>query len=125
MEFVSDQYTVSEHNRSLSDGDVSYQSSVICYTRQHSAQVMMDFEERILSESSRIVFKPGDQVRSAQVMMDFEERILSESSRIVFKPGDQVRSAQVMMDFEERILSESSRIVFKPGDQVRVIFESR
>ena len=68
MEFVSDQYTVSEHNRSLSvpvyrHGDVSYQSSVICYTRQHSAQVMMDFEERILSESSRIVFKPGDQVR--------------------------------------------------------------
>ena len=67
MEFLSDQYKVAEHNRSISVpvyryGDVSYQSSVICYTRQHSAQVMMDYEERLLSESSRIVFEPGDRV---------------------------------------------------------------
>ena len=67
MEFLSDQYTIAENNRSINvpvyrHGDVSYQSSVICYTRQHSAQVMMDFEERIFSELSRIVFEPGDKV---------------------------------------------------------------
>ena len=67
MEFGSDKYTIAEQNKSISvpvyrHGDLSYQSSVICYTRQQTAQVMMDYDERILSEESRIIFQPGDRV---------------------------------------------------------------
>ena len=67
MEFTFDKFTVAEQNKSINaavyrHGDLSYQSSVICYTRQRTAQVMMDYEERFLSEASRIIFKPGDRV---------------------------------------------------------------
>ena len=72
MEFTFDKFTVAEQNKSINaavyrHGDLSYQSSVICYTRQRTAQVMMDYEERFLSEASRIVFKPGDRVCSFYV----------------------------------------------------------
>ena len=43
-------------------GDTSFESSVICYTRQNTAVVMVDYIERILSEESRIVFKAGEKV---------------------------------------------------------------
>ncbi|KAG2457200.1 FRAS1-related extracellular matrix protein 2-like [Polypterus senegalus] len=41
-------------------GDISYQSTVRCYTRQGTAQVMMDFEERPNIDSSVITFFPGE-----------------------------------------------------------------
>jgi hypothetical protein len=40
-------------------GDIQHRSSVRCYTRQGSAQVMMDFEERPNTEVSIITFLPG------------------------------------------------------------------
>lgn len=40
-------------------GDISYRSTVRCYTRQGSAQVMMDFEERPNTDASLITFLPG------------------------------------------------------------------
>lgn len=43
-------------------GDSSEISSVICYTRQNTAVVMMDYDERPLSEVSRVVFLPGEKV---------------------------------------------------------------
>ena len=76
MEFTFDKFTVAEQNKSINavvyrHGDLSYQSSVICYTRQRTAQVMMDYEERFLSEASRIIFKPGDRVYSFYILIDF------------------------------------------------------
>nr|XP_020040117.1 FRAS1-related extracellular matrix protein 2 [Castor canadensis] len=41
-------------------GDIQHRSSVRCYTRQGSAQVMMDFEERPNTEVSIITFLPGE-----------------------------------------------------------------
>ncbi|XP_020825655.1 LOW QUALITY PROTEIN: FRAS1-related extracellular matrix protein 2 [Phascolarctos cinereus] len=41
-------------------GDIQHRSSVRCYTRQGSAQVMMDFEERPNTDSSIITFLPGE-----------------------------------------------------------------
>ena len=40
-------------------GDVSLQSSVRCYTRQGSAQVMMDYDEKPNTAASIITFLPG------------------------------------------------------------------
>ncbi|KAE8627259.1 hypothetical protein XENTR_v10006920 [Xenopus tropicalis] len=50
-------------------GDVSYKSTVRCYTRQGSAQVMMDFEERPNTDDSIITFLPGETERSCTVVL--------------------------------------------------------
>ncbi len=47
----------------IRNGDLSFESSVRCYTRQRSAQVMMDFDERRNTDDFRVVFLPGDKVR--------------------------------------------------------------
>ena len=67
MYFVSKEYTVNESSKVINvpvlrSGDLSYESSVICYTRQNTAQVMMDFSERPMTNLSRITFKNGEQV---------------------------------------------------------------
>ncbi|KAL3876627.1 hypothetical protein ACJMK2_034445 [Sinanodonta woodiana] len=72
MQFVKESYTVDERNQSISVpvmrmGDLSFESSVICYTRQETAQVMMDYDERFLSEASRIFFKPGVKIENCTV----------------------------------------------------------
>ena len=43
-------------------GDLSFESSVRCFTRQRSASVMMDFDERRNTDEYRIVFAPGEKV---------------------------------------------------------------
>lgn len=40
-------------------GDISLRSTVRCYTRQGSAQVMMDYSERPNTDASLITFLPG------------------------------------------------------------------
>lgn len=40
-------------------GDISYRSTVRCYSRQGTAQVMMDFSERPNTDASIITFLPG------------------------------------------------------------------
>ena len=41
-------------------GDISLGSTVRCYTRQGSAQVMMDYSERPNTDASIITFLPGE-----------------------------------------------------------------
>lgn len=41
-------------------GDISLRSTVRCYTRQGSAQVMMDYSERPNTDASVITFLPGE-----------------------------------------------------------------
>lgn len=43
----------------LRNGDVNHKSTVRCYTRQGSAQVMLDYEERPNTDDSIITFLPG------------------------------------------------------------------
>ncbi|KAG8134574.1 hypothetical protein E2320_007682, partial [Naja naja] len=43
-------------------GDVNHKSTVRCYTRQGSAQVMMDYEERPNTDDSIITFLPDDAI---------------------------------------------------------------
>lgn len=47
-------------------GDISQKSTVRCYTRQGSAQVMMDYNERPNTDASIITFLPGQQVSIVQ-----------------------------------------------------------
>jgi hypothetical protein len=67
MEFTYTEMVVKESDKVVHvpirrHGDATRNSSVICYTRQDTAAVMMDFDERVLTEASRITFLPGEQV---------------------------------------------------------------
>ncbi|XP_076830846.1 FRAS1-related extracellular matrix protein 3 [Brachyhypopomus gauderio] len=50
-------------------GDISQTSTVRCYTRQGSAQVMMDYSERPNTDASIITFLPGENEKSCVVML--------------------------------------------------------
>uniref|UniRef100_A0AAV2LIU3 Calx-beta domain-containing protein n=1 Tax=Knipowitschia caucasica TaxID=637954 RepID=A0AAV2LIU3_KNICA len=51
-------------------GDTSLRSTVRCYTRQGSAQVMMDYTERPNTEASIITFLPGESEKPCVVKLE-------------------------------------------------------
>ena len=64
MEFQEREHAVDESDGQVvatvrRTGDLRHRSSVRCYSRQGSAQVMADFEERPNTDSSLITFLPG------------------------------------------------------------------
>ncbi|XP_044133029.1 FRAS1-related extracellular matrix protein 3 [Bufo gargarizans] len=65
VQFKEPVYIVNEKDRQGSaiiyrSGDISQKSSVRCYTRQGSAQVVLDYEERPNTDDSLVVFLPGE-----------------------------------------------------------------
>ncbi|XP_037533536.1 FRAS1-related extracellular matrix protein 2b isoform X2 [Nematolebias whitei] len=50
-------------------GDISYKSTVRCYSRQGTAQVMMDFNERPNTDASIITFLPGESEKPCLLML--------------------------------------------------------
>lgn len=64
MQFKNSHLTGEESDKRLTavvqrSGDITHQSTVRCYTRQGSAQVASDFEERPNTDASIITFLPG------------------------------------------------------------------
>lgn len=87
MQFAKDLLLVKEkegvlHVPVIRSGDLSYESSVRCYTQSHSAQVMEDFEERRDADSSRITFLKGEKV---------SERMVASSDVLSFSPDLSMR----------------------------------
>ncbi|XP_041084402.1 extracellular matrix organizing protein FRAS1-like isoform X2 [Polyodon spathula] len=75
MQFGKDVYSVKENEGVLSipvirTGDLTFESSVRCYTRMQSAMVMDDFEERRNSDDSRITFLKGEKVKNCTVLIN-------------------------------------------------------
>ena len=67
MQFEKSAYTVKEresvlHIPVIRSGDLSFKSSVRCFTRTMSAMVMDDFQERTNQDESRITFLKGEKV---------------------------------------------------------------
>ncbi|KAM6401739.1 extracellular matrix organizing protein FRAS1 isoform 2-T2 [Pluvialis apricaria] len=72
MQFTKDTYTVKEKEGTLHipifrTGDLSYESSVRCYTQSQTAEVTEDFAERRNAEESRITFSRGEKVKNCSV----------------------------------------------------------
>ncbi|KAE8291739.1 Extracellular matrix protein FRAS1 Precursor [Larimichthys crocea] len=72
MQFEKRAYTVKEkdsvlHIPIIRTGDLSFKSSVRCFTRTMSAMVMDDFEERRNADESRITFLKGEKVKNCTV----------------------------------------------------------
>lgn len=87
MQFAKDLLLVKEkegvlHVPVVRSGDLSYESSVRCYTQSHSAQVMEDFEERRDADSSRITFLKGEKVKNCTVYIHDDS---------MFEPEEQFR----------------------------------
>ncbi|XP_061440792.1 FRAS1-related extracellular matrix protein 3 isoform X1 [Rhineura floridana] len=75
VQFKEPLYTVNEKDGQMAaiiyrSGDVNYKSTVRCYTRQGSAQVMMDYEERPNTDDSVVVFVPGEIEKSCVVVLE-------------------------------------------------------
>ncbi|XP_064840805.1 FRAS1-related extracellular matrix protein 2-like [Oncorhynchus masou masou] len=65
-------------------GDISYRSTVRCYTRQGTAQVMMDFNERPNTDASIITFLPGEVEKPCVLsLVDDTEHEEEEELRLV------------------------------------------
>lgn len=87
MQFSKDLLLVKEkegvlHIPIIRSGDLSYESSVRCYTQSHSAQVMEDFEERRNADSSRITFLKGEKAKNCTVYIHDDS---------MFEPEEQFR----------------------------------
>ncbi|XP_045849209.1 extracellular matrix organizing protein FRAS1 isoform X2 [Meles meles] len=87
MQFAKDLLLVKEkegvlHVPIIRSGDLSYESSVRCYTQGRSAQVMEDFEERRNADSSRITFLKGEKMKNCTVSIHDDS---------VFEPEEQFR----------------------------------
>ncbi|XP_030875381.1 extracellular matrix protein FRAS1, partial [Leptonychotes weddellii] len=87
MQFAKDLLLVKEKEGVLQvpiirSGDLSYESSVRCYTQGHSAQVMEDFEERRNADSSRITFLKGEKMKNCTVSIHDDS---------MFEPEEQFR----------------------------------
>lgn len=72
MQFEKSAYTAKEKDGALHipiirTGDLSFTSSVRCFTRTMSAMVMDDFEERRNADESRITFLKGEKVKNCSV----------------------------------------------------------
>ncbi|KAG8453958.1 hypothetical protein GDO86_000546, partial [Hymenochirus boettgeri] len=75
VQFKEATYNVNEKDGQVStfiyrSGDVSYKSSVRCYTRQGSAQVVLDYVERPNTDHSAVVFFPGDIEKACVVTLE-------------------------------------------------------
>nr|XP_039265536.1 FRAS1-related extracellular matrix protein 2-like [Styela clava] len=75
MQFAEETYEVDESDESLSakivrSGDLSQTSSVRCYTRQSSAEVMMDYAERPNTDASIVKFEPGQSEGHCTVIIE-------------------------------------------------------
>lgn len=65
MQFKDTLYKTTEKSGNITaqitrTGDLEHVSMVRCYTRQASAEVMMDYEERPDTNASHVIFYPGE-----------------------------------------------------------------
>lgn len=81
MQFEKSAYTMKErdgvlHIPIIRTGDLSFKSSVRCFTRTMSAMVMDDFEERRNTDESRITFFKGEKVENSTHLLLFSHHLL-------------------------------------------------
>lgn len=113
MQFEKSTYTVKErdsvlHLPILRTGDLSFKSSVRCFTRTMSAMVMDDFEERRNTDESRITFFKGEKVEnSVRLLPPFADLHFPKSSSFLL----QIKNCTVHVNDDS---------VFEPEEEFQV-----
>eukprot|EP00079_Xenopus_tropicalis_P012743 XP_002940127.2 PREDICTED: FRAS1-related extracellular matrix protein 3 [Xenopus tropicalis] len=82
VQFKESAYYANEKDGQVSaviyrSGDVSHKSSVRCFTRQGSAQVTMDYNERPNTDDSAVVFLPGETEKACVVTLE-DDKVYEE-----------------------------------------------
>lgn len=92
-------------------GDISVKSTVRCYTRQGSAQVMMDYSERPNTDASVITFLPGEpQIRNSRAPLALPRPPGDRAGRL--SPGETEKPCVVsLMDDSVHEEREEFRLV--------------
>ncbi|XP_008575110.1 PREDICTED: FRAS1-related extracellular matrix protein 2 [Galeopterus variegatus] len=126
MQFKERVYTGSESDGQIiamihRSGDVQYRSSVRCYTRQASAQVMMDFEERPNTDISTITFLPGETEKPCvlELMDDVLYEDLEELRLVLGTPQSNSPFGAAVGELNEtliRIRDDADKSVIKFGE---------
>ncbi|XP_018610966.2 FRAS1-related extracellular matrix protein 2a [Scleropages formosus] len=126
VQFRSPMYIGNEHEGQVlamvyRSGDISHRSSVRCYTRQGSAQVMMDFDERPNTDDSIITFLPGE-VEKPCVLLLADDSIHEddEELRLVLgsPKGDSAFGASIGAQKETlvKIKDDADKAIIKFGE---------
>uniref|UniRef100_A0A8C5P888 FRAS1 related extracellular matrix 3 n=1 Tax=Leptobrachium leishanense TaxID=445787 RepID=A0A8C5P888_9ANUR len=129
VQFKESTYNVNEKDGGVSaliyrSGDVSHKTSVRCYTRQGSAQVTIDYQERPNTDDSLVVFLPGDIEKSCVVLLEddtiYEE--LEELRLVLGSPksdspygaliGEQKETLMKIKDVEDKPIIKFSEIKY-------------
>lgn len=115
VQFKEGSYKVDESDGEIKaivyrSGDISLRSTVRCYTRQGSAQVMMDYSERPNTDASIITFLPGESCLLIPVLL----QLLQPFSKYTdcFSPGETEKPCVVsLMDDTIHEEDEEFRLV--------------
>lgn len=111
-------------------GDISHRSTVRCYSRQGSAQVMMDFAERPNTDASLITFLPGEREKPCELqIVDDTEYEEDEELRLVLGSArsDSAFGAAVGKQNETliRIQDHSDKSIIRFGETKFSVTEPR
>ncbi|XP_056418856.1 FRAS1-related extracellular matrix protein 3 [Hyla sarda] len=129
VQFKEPTYIVNEKDKQVSaiiyrSGDVSQKSSVRCYTRQGSAQVTLDYEERPNTDDSVVVFLPGEIEKSCIVTLvddtiyeeeeEFRLVLGTPKSDLQFGAavGDQKETLMKIKDVEDKPIIRFSEVKY-------------
>lgn len=115
VQFKEGSYKVDESDGEVKaivyrSGDISLRSTVRCYTRQGSAQVMMDYSERPNTDASIITFLPGEMSLLISMFLYILQPLSEYADR--FSPGETEKPCVVsLMDDSVHEEDEEFRLV--------------
>lgn len=89
LQFENNKYEVDEMNSSISvpiirSGDIGFESSVVCYTEEGTAETGTDFKERTRHPSSTITFKSGETTKNCTVFIKDDAKFEKNESFTLF-----------------------------------------
>ncbi|XP_026776488.3 FRAS1-related extracellular matrix protein 2-like [Pangasianodon hypophthalmus] len=103
VQFAFSEYSVDEADGSIvviviRSGDLTQRSEVRCYTRQSSAQAMMDYNERPDTDLSIVTFQPGEREQKCEVtLVDDSEYEEEEELRLVLGISSSQSAARISL----------------------------
>lgn len=128
MQFVRTSYSTNEKSGAFSatlmrTGDLSYTSTLRCYTRSMTAQVQRDFKERTDTDASIILFNPGETRKSCAVTI-VDDLVFEGQETFKLKIGSADRNTRIgeKNDTEIAILDEADSKYFDKLDSIKVAF---
>uniref|UniRef100_A0A3B4BU34 Calx-beta domain-containing protein n=1 Tax=Pygocentrus nattereri TaxID=42514 RepID=A0A3B4BU34_PYGNA len=120
LQFALSEYRVDESDGRvvamvIRSGDLTRRLQVRCYTRQSSAQAMMDYEERPDTDLSIITFQPGEREQRCEVtLVDDSEYEEEEEFRLVLGVPSSQSAERISLGKQKETMVKISDLRDKP-----------